>query len=178
MPSGPGLGHFCFHNKQRCSGYGRASEYKLVEPNLQTNRTSKKQKQKNQMAVNRCLQLHCGQRAAAGPGPGRGSLDLSTALSYMEAEGQMEFCRACSPGEWFDELSLLCVSPKQGMWQRRKRRVIGCSTSHISLLVWCSSQNKEIPWEQKSWENSYLGIGNLCHTFIHVTWCKAQKKIV
>lgn len=48
------------------------------------------------------------------------------------------------------------------VWQRREGSAAGCPPSKniITPLVLFSRKKKKIPWEQKGWQNSFLGYGN------------------
>ena len=153
MPSGPGLERFCFHSKQWCSGCGRASEHRAVEPSdsqragkladRQTKQAEKKPKTKQKLIHRRLWRgvFNCGQRAAAGPG--LGSVDLGTALSCREAGGQRAPGRVRRPREWAKQVQpALCV-PQVGHVAKEVKG--GCrslpSTPNYSLVLFTKQRN-------------------------------------
>lgn len=150
MTRGPGLEHYRFHSKQCCSGCGRASEYRAVEPSDNQRMGTLADKQTKQATTTKKKHIHrklwigvfnCGQRAAAGSD--LGSLDLGTALSCKEAGGQTALCRVCCPRQRSKQVQpALCVSQVGHVAKEVKG---GCrslpSTPNYSLVLFTKQRN-------------------------------------
>lgn len=128
------------------SGYGRASEYRAVEPsdNQRMGKLADKQNKPKKKHIHRKLWIgvfNYGQRAAAGSD--LGSLDLGTALSCRKAGGQTALCRAYCPREWSKQVQpALCVSQVGHVAKEVKG---GCQslpwTPNYSLVLFAKQRN-------------------------------------
>lgn len=180
MPSGPGLERFCFHSKQCRSGCGRASEYRAVEPsdNQRTGKLAgeqtKQAKKKKNSYTEGCEEVSSTVVRGQQQVQASAAWNLAQLCPAGKQEGRGHWAGCAIPENGLSKFSLLCASPRWGMWQRRWRGVVSRSPLHL-IIPWCSSQNREIPWEQKNQGNSYLGIGKPRHDFTQGTWCKAQR---